>query len=135
MSGLNAIENRQDVANLVHLFYSKVRKNEVLAPIFSKHIKDHEWQLHISKLTDFWESNLFKKAGYKGNPVSHHIKVDKAESYKIEPTHFGIWLQLWIESVDELFQGEIATQAKFIARKMSTGQYIAMWNHRPDIFK
>lgn len=129
---MKTLQNRNDISSLVHAFYEKIRKNELLGPIFHKHIAENEWTAHLEKLTDFWETNLFGIAKFKGNPTAKHIKVDQLHSYKIEPIHFGVWLQLWFETIDQRFEGELANKAKDSARKMGTGQYIAIWNNRPE---
>ena len=36
------------------------------------------------------------------------------------------------ETVDELFNGELATRAKKSARKMATGQFLTIRNNRPE---
>lgn len=129
---MDTIKNRQDINTLVKLFYSKVRKDKTLGPIFNSHISDEQWSAHIEKLTDFWETNLFGISKFKGSPSAKHINVDKNLNYTIEQTHFGVWLQLWFETIDQLFEGELALRAKQSARKMSTGQYLTIWNHRPE---
>jgi hemoglobin len=48
---------REDVESLVHTFYSKVRTHDALGPIFNQAIND--WDDHLKKLCDFWETNLF----------------------------------------------------------------------------
>jgi hemoglobin len=69
------LENRADVALLVNTFYAKVRAHEALGPIFNKSI--HNWDEHLSRLTDFWETNLFFVRNYKGNPLKVHLEVDQ----------------------------------------------------------
>ena len=129
---MDSIENRGDLSKLVALFYAKIRKNEILGPIFNNHIAEEQWPAHLNKLTDFWESNLFGTSKYKGSPAAKHIQVDRNMSHAIEQRHFGIWLQLWFETIDEHFQGEYAFKAKQLARKMSTGQYLTIWKNRPE---
>ena len=71
------IESREDVSLLVHTFYSKIRKDDLLGPIFNAHISEEEWPQHLIKLTDFWETNLFGVRKFKGSPTKKHLKVDK----------------------------------------------------------
>ncbi len=132
---MNLLGNRNDINTLVNAFYSKIRNDELLGPIFNSHISEGKWGEHIIKLTDFWETNLFGVAKYKGSPTQKHINVDKNLNYSITQEHFGKWLQLWFETIDELFEGEFADKAKNLARKMSTGQYLAMWYQRPENIK
>ncbi len=129
---MKEIETREDISSLVNAFYAKIRKEEVLGPIFNKHIQDNQWPEHLSKLTDFWETNLFGIQKFKGNPTKKHISVDQHMDHSIDQTHFGKWIQLWFETIDELYEGELAFKAKNAARKMATGQFIAIWKNRPQ---
>jgi len=128
---MNTIKNRRDISQLVNVFYAKIRKDELLGPIFNRHISDEKWPEHLSKLTDFWETNLFGLAKFKGNPSAKHLKVDANLNHTIEQTHFGKWLQLWFETINELYEGELAIKAKESARKMSDVQFFMIWNNRP----
>ncbi|MDT0650484.1 group III truncated hemoglobin [Autumnicola edwardsiae] len=122
------LQNRKDVHLLITSFYKKVRKNPEIGYFFNNSIND--WDAHLSRLTDFWESNLFFAGTYSGNPRRAHVKVDYEHQGKIDGRHFGIWLNLWFETIDELFEGELAERAKHNARKMSTHLYIKMFQSR-----
>lgn len=124
----NDIKTREDVFLLVSSFYNKVRKNELLAPFFNETIKD--WDEHLNRLTTFWESNLFLKTKYLGNPLEVHVKVDQNNNNAISELHFGIWLNLWFQTIDELFVGDYAENAKRRARKMSTFLYLKIFEAR-----
>ena len=121
------ITNRDDVFLLVSSFYKKVRNDATLAPFFSG-IED--WDEHLENLTTFWQSNLFLKTRYYGNPLEAHTKVDKEHGHTISEYHFGIWLNLWYETIEELFQGETAENAKRRARKMGTFMYLKIFEAR-----
>lgn len=124
----NDIKTRDDIFNLVSSFYNKVRSNKDLGPYFNESIKD--WNLHFEHLTTFWESSLFLKTRYSGNPVETHIHVDRNHNSSISELHFGLWLNLWIETIDELFEGDYAENAKRRARKMSTFLYLKIYEAR-----
>ncbi len=119
---MNDLKNREDVYLLVSSFYEKVRKNKDIGHFFNDTITD--WEEHLEKLTDFWESNLFFKAKYKGNPVHTHNRVDKQFHHGIQMEHFGVWINLWMENLDEHFAGELADRAKNNARKMASHLYL-----------
>ena len=129
---MKEIETREDVNHLVNIFYAKIRKDDLLGDIFNSHIADEQWPANLEKLTDFWETNLFGVPKFKGNPTQKHINVDKNLNYGVTQIHFSRWLQLWFETINELYEGERAEKAKQAARKMATGQYIMVWNHRPE---
>jgi len=122
------ISSREDIYLLVTSFYAKVRKEETLGVIFNRVIND--WPSHMEHLTDFWETNLFAIKKYKGNPIAVHQEVDQKVDYTINVNHFGIWLNLWANTIDALFEGEIATMAKHRARKMSTFLLVQMHNNK-----
>lgn len=121
------IKSRRDVNILVTKFYDKVRINETLGPFFDR-IED--WDEHLERLTTFWESSLFLQTKYYGNPLEAHVKADREHDYKITEYHFGVWLNLWHETIDELFRGETADNAKRRARKMGTFLYINIFQAR-----
>lgn len=123
-----AIQNRKDISLLVHTFYGRIRKDQVLGPIFNAVITD--WDSHLELLTDFWETQLFLKRKYNGNPVSAHQAVDDKMNHTITPEHFGLWLNIWFATLDELFEGESAWIAKNRAQKMSTMLYMQIYRHR-----
>lgn len=122
------IKNREDVFLLVTTFYAKVRKNDLLGPVFNSVIQD--WEKHFEHLTDFWQSNLFFEKTYKGNPMEKHAEVDKKVGGTINEMHFGVWLQLWFETLDELFEGDVAQIAKNRARNMGTFLHIKIFEAR-----
>lgn len=122
------IENREDIALLVKNFYTAVRANDTIGPIFNSIIKD--WEEHLNLLTDFWETNLLGNMLYKGNPLEAHVAVDQKIPSEISQEHFGTWLQLWFETIDKHFEGKIADTAKRRAQKMSTFMYIQIFKSR-----
>ncbi|MEL0456634.1 group III truncated hemoglobin [Flavobacteriaceae bacterium SZ-1-7] len=122
------IKNREDVYLLVSSFYKKVRQDSVLGPFFNETIKD--WDAHLERLTTFWESSLFLKTKYLGNPLEAHVRVDKAHNHSITELHFGLWLNLWFQTIDELFKGDYAENAKHRARKMGTFLYLKIFEAR-----
>lgn len=124
------IQNRAHVQLLVETFYSKIRVHDDLGPIFNTIIRD--WESHFELLTDFWETQLFLKRKYHGNPVSVHQEVDDKMGNSITSEHFGLWLNVWFATVDELFAGEIAWIAKNRAQKMSTMLFMKIYEHRNE---
>lgn len=114
---------------LVRAFYGKVRKDEVLGPIFNDTIID--WEAHLELLINFWQTQLFLKRVYHGNPVTVYQEVDEKMNHTITSEHFGRWLNLWFETIDELFTGDVVWTAKNRAQKMSTMLFMEMYGHRP----
>lgn len=128
------ITTREDVHLLVSSFYAKVRKDPFLGPFFNRVIKD--WGEHIEKLTTFWETSLFTtrrlENKYYGNPLAVHIEVDQENNQSITQVHFGAWLNLWFETINELYEGEYALKAQQKARKMSTFMFMNIFQARQN---
>lgn len=126
------IKTREDVFLLVSSFYKKVRQDKVLSPFFNDAIKD--WDAHLDRLTTFWESSLFMgrklETKYLGNPLEVHAKVDRDNNHSITELHFGLWLNLWFQTIDELYEGDNAENAKRRARKMGTFLYLKIFEAR-----
>lgn len=129
------IQSREEVSLLVRTFYGKVRKDDLLGPIFNGIIKD--WEEHLELLTDFWETQLLYKRKYYGNPMIAHVDVDKQVNNTISEKHFGVWINLWLHTLDELFDenDEVAQIAKNRARHMGTFLYLNLFEARKSTVK
>lgn len=122
------IKNEKDVNLLVRTFYQKVREDELLGPIFNGTITD--WESHFVHLTNFWMTNLFFRKKYHGDPMQKHIEVDQGPHGTINEMHFGVWLNLWYQTLDELFEGEVTQMAKKRARNMGTFIHLKVFEAR-----
>jgi hemoglobin len=108
-SPLNDIQTRDQVELLVERFYEKVKSDSLLAPIFS-HV---DWPKHMPTMYNFWSSMLLGDRSYAGNPMTNHLAL------KINRTHFEQWLKLFRSTVDELYKGEKAEEAKMRAESIA----------------
>jgi hemoglobin len=103
------ITSRADIERLVNLFYEKVKTDSVLKPFFGSS-KFINWETHLPIMYGFWEFILFSTdKAYTGGVMSPHIKIH--EQLPMKPEHFERWLLLFSASVDELFEGEKASEA------------------------
>jgi hemoglobin len=110
------IENRADIELLINSFYDKVRVDGKIGFIFNEIIGDN-WSHHLPVMYQFWDMVLFSAPGYAGNPTRKHVEIDKKITLNKE--HFDRWLELWNETVDKLYAGENAAQAKNRAMLMT----------------
>jgi len=106
------IENLDDIKKLVDSFYSKVRKDKLIGPVFDERIADR-WSLHLEKMYTFWQTVLLDERTYYGSPFPPHASLN------IDNEHFEIWLTLFNETLDKYFDGEIADEARWRAEKMA----------------
>lgn len=105
----NDIENMDDIKQLVNAFYNKAVKHETLGHIFNDVAKVN-WEHHLPIMYKFWASVLLGESGYLGNPMEAHFKLN--EKIKLEDEHFNSWKTLFMITIDELFEGRLADEAK-----------------------
>lgn len=103
------ITHRDDVELLVDTFYGQVRANAVIGPIFDD-VAQIDWQEHLPKMYSFWSSILLDEHSYSGNPMIKHIALSRLT--EMGEKQFGEWLRLFHATVDALFNGEKADEAK-----------------------
>lgn len=103
------ISTREDVELLVNTFYEKVKANPVIGYKFDEVAKVN-WETHLPKMYSFWASLLLNEHSFVGNPMQKHIALSKLTS--MAAVDFSEWLKLFTETVNELFEGEKAEEAK-----------------------
>ena len=99
------ITSKADVELLINKFYEKVRADDQL----KTHFADIDWNHHTPVIVDFWNMILLGDQTYKGNPFAKHLRLT------LTPTDFQQWLKHFAATVDELFYGEKAEEAKMRA--------------------
>jgi hemoglobin len=118
------------IRDLVHAFYAKARRDELLGPIFEANVKD--WPAHLENMCAFWSSATLKSGRYKGHPMLPHARIAE-----IEKTHFMRWLALFGETAAEICPGDAA--ALFVDRAQRFGQSlqvgIALHRSRTPAFR
>ena len=127
---MKTIESREDIVRLVGKFYARVRKDDLLGNIFNHHIATEEWPAHLSKLSGFWEVHLLRGSNFKGNPVQKHIQVDQHLKNTMNKEHFDRWLELWSETLDSLYEGELTEKAMVAAQRMGKAQLAVVQHNR-----
>lgn len=103
------IENRDDVELLVNTFYQQVVEDNVIGYIFVD-VAKIKLAEHLNIMYTFWDAILFQHGGYKGNTVRKHLDLNAVEP--LLDRHFDRWLTLWTSTIDELFVGQLAEEAK-----------------------
>jgi len=113
--------DRASIGALVREFYSRVRKDDRLGPIFAREIAG-DWEPHLEKMTDFWCSVILKSGDYHGRPVPAHLKLKD-----VTEADFGIWLALFGETASGLFAPEVAAVLVERAGRIATSLKLAMF--------
>lgn len=101
-----------DIKILVDTFYERIRNDNLLAPVFDERIQD-KWPDHLEKMYSFWQTVLLEEHTYLGSPFVPHANLP------VNHEHFERWMALFTKTVDELFTGLKAEEAKWRAAKMA----------------
>lgn len=103
------ITSREDIQVLIDRFYDKVKTDDVIGFIFNE-VAQVDWPKHLPVMYDFWEGVLLGNAVYRGNPMAKHIALD--QQVALTPVHFDRWKTLFFETLDDLYEGTVATEAR-----------------------
>lgn len=122
------IQKLDDVKLLVDSFYGRVQKDTLIGPIFNSKLEGH-WPEHLEKMYTFWQTILLEEYTYRGRPFPPHAQLP------IEEHHFERWLQLFDKTVNDLFEGPIAEEAKSRGRKMAALFQVKLDHIRQSPFK
>lgn len=112
------IENKEDIYMLVKHFYIKLMNDVEMHHFFIDFTNPVLLEEHLQVLVNFWDNVLFYSGGYRKNAMQPHLKLHKSKPFN--SIHFKRWLSSFNESVDELFEGEMAHTAKSRALSIAT---------------
>lgn len=114
------IETRDDVERLVRAFYEKAMVDPMIGFLFTD-IAKLDLDEHIPVITSFWETMLLGAKSYGGGAFAPHASLHRKAGLKAP--HFERWLWLWRGTVDELFAGPVADEAKAHANRVGAAFY------------
>jgi hemoglobin len=121
------IENEKDIKLFLDAFYEKVKVDEVISYLFND-VAKLNWDEHMPKIYAFWESILLGKASFSGDVMGAHIRLHQKE--KLTTTHFDRWIQLFEETLNEMYEGAVATEAINRARTIRRTMEFNILNSR-----
>lgn len=113
---LHDIEDRADVERLVRAFYGRALTDPIIGFIFVD-VAQLDLEEHLPVIASFWETILLGNQTYAGGAFRVH--ADLHRQVTLRAGHFERWLLLWRTTVDELFVGERAEQAKSHALRVA----------------
>lgn len=106
------IESIEDIKALVDTFYGRVQQDELIGPIFESKLAGR-WPVHLEKMYKFWQTILLEEYSYSGRPFPPHAELP------VNQEHFDTWKYLFNSTVDELYEGKLAEEAKWRAERMA----------------
>lgn len=101
--------DRRAIGELVESFYTAVRADPLLAPVFEASIDGH-WPQHLERMTDFWCTVMLGSRSFRGNVMERHLALSG-----IGDAHFERWLALWQQHTERGFEPEAAARLQVVA--------------------
>lgn len=99
------------IDRIVDEFYTRVRGDELIGPIFNQRIAD--WGPHLRQMKAFWSSVALMSGEYHGQPMRKHLPLP------VDAQHFDRWLQLFQETVNDLCTPKAAEHFMERARRIA----------------
>lgn len=100
------------IRNLVDSFYEVVRGDDLLGPVFCRHVED--WSVHLPKMYDFWSTVVLHSGRYAGRPLETHGRIPE-----LTHAHFDRWIELWDEVVARVLPASAQAAFTVPARRMA----------------
>lgn len=110
------IDDRADIERLVRTFYGRALGDTMIGYLFTD-IAHLDLDAHMPVITDFWETILLGTGSYRGGAYAVHAQLNAKSP--LRGGHFERWIALWTQSVDELFAGPRAEEAKAHAQRVA----------------
>jgi hemoglobin len=105
----------ESIERMVMMFYSEVRADPLIGPIFERRVAD--WPSHLERMCAFWGSVLRAEPGYRserGSPLQIH-----AAMAELDREHFARWLALFERTVSQVFEPTAAAGVVGRAERMA----------------
>lgn len=113
----------EEIRELVDQFYTRIRSDAVLGPIFNQHIDD--WPTHLDIMVRFWSSILLGSGQYSGTPMPKHIALPG-----LDASMFHRWLDLFHQTTAVLSNRDMAHQAEELAQRIARSLWFGYQMHR-----
>lgn len=115
----------EQIDRVVAVFYSAIRRHEILGPVFAAHVTD--WPGHEAKIARFWKRAILYQPVYDGNPMRVHLQAGD-----VMPQHFPHWLALFDETLRRTLPPETAAAWSALAHRIGRGLRIGVEDIRVD---
>ena len=104
--------NRASITTLVNDFYTDIRQESLLGPIFNGAIGGN-WETNLARMVDFWCSVMLASGEFKGNVFGKHMQIQG-----VEMAHFRRWFGLFETHVRRLFAPKVADEFMVVAKRI-----------------
>ena len=118
--------NRASIATLVDDFYTDIRRDSVLQPVFDGAIGAN-WEPHLARMVDFWCTAMKVSRSFRGNVYGKHMALPR-----MAPAHLARWLQLWRQHTEALCTPTQAEHLQDVAIGVARVMHLGWFGHLPS---
>lgn len=116
-----SVINKESLYKFVDIFYTRAMNDEQIGPTFKAKIdSDEKWERHKAVVSSFWlyhltgEHDESAPEKHEGGMMGAHIDLPA-----FPREHFGVWMRLFEETLNELFDEKCKKQILDRAKEMS----------------
>ena len=111
------IASREELEEFLKAFYKNAIADELIGHFFTA-VVPLDLKAHIPIIANFWESIVFNNPIYRKNVMDVHQQIHHLA--KIQKDHLDRWVKLFIQTLDESFEGPKTELMKQRARSIAT---------------
>lgn len=115
------------LASFVHAFYSRVRADQLLGPVFNDSV--HDWPRYLKTFEDIWSSVKFRTGQYTAHSIPEGLKHKQSITTEL----FRSWLTSWRDTAEELMRQSAAAVLQFKAAQMADHLQLASFFRAADL--
>ena len=119
---MNPASLRPDLSSPSHIelfidqFYARLLRDPQLAPIFLD-VAQIDLNTHLPLIKSYWRKLLFGEPGYQRHTINIHRALHSRRA--LRQADFQRWLDTFIATVDEYYEGPQAEKTKRIAQSIT----------------
>ena len=110
------LDSKENIALFVELFYGKMLKDPVLAPIFLD-VANIDIREHFGHIRAYWEKLLLGEEDYQRHTMNIHRALHSKRP--LTNADFQRWLDFFTATINENFSGPYADKARKIAHHIA----------------
>ena len=117
------LDSRESIGEFVDCFYKKILADSSLAPIFID-VAEVDLAVHLPQIKDYWCKLLLADESYQRHTMNIHRNLHA--KHALLPRDFQRWLELFLATAEEGYEGERAERAKKIAKTIAKNMQKAL---------
>lgn len=107
----------EHIKQLVDRFYGNVKKDDLLGSVFND-VARVNWDEHLPRLYQFWNSIMLGTREYRGNAFAKHIELNR--KFPLTKEHLTRWLTLFVNEAERCLPHDAARAIIMRAKQIAT---------------